>query len=285
MCGVPLWKRKKGFQSLSNKNFFSLLDKLHLKKNDQLIMSGGEPTVLSNFFDVCHRIKTKYPSKLIILSNGRRFANKKFTKQFSKIGVDRTIVPLFSDKAEIHDEITQKKGSFLETLRGLRNLNDLGLNLGIKFIALKLNYKDAKKVIEIILKEFPRHWTLFCGIQIEGEVFNNLKKTAVKHSLVAKEVEKAIDIADKKGYYASIHMVPMCLIDPYYWKNYSIGTYNEEVLAPDKKEIDENSEDNFKNKPSVCRTCLVKERCVWAWKGYSKLFGLEELKPFRSERG
>lgn len=278
MCGVPRKKRFGHPLVFSTKEAFSFIDKLDLKRGDQILFSGGEPTIRPDFLELC-RYALRYPSELIVLSNGRRFADREFAEEFSKIGKARVVVPVFSDKPKIHDQITRRKGSFLGTIAGLNNLQNFGVPLSIKFIALKLNFKDAPSVMRLVLDLFPKQWTMFCGIQVEGEVFVNSDRVAEKHSVTCKEIEKAIDLAEENNYFASIHMVPMCCLDPAYWRNYSIGTYHEDVVAPDSTEINSNSQMNFEEKPKACKKCLLRERCVWAWRGYSRVFGLNELGP------
>lgn len=278
MCGVPRRKRIGKPLVFSTEEDLSLINKLDLKKGDQILFSGGEPAIRPDFFELCKQALRR-PSELIVLSNGRRFANQKFAKEFSKIGKPRVVVPVFSDGPKTHDQITRRKGSFTETITGLKNLQDLGVPLSIKFIALKPNYKRAPGVMKLILELFPKQWTMFCGIQVEGEAFRDSEKVAERHSIVCKKIEKAVDLAEKNNYFASIHMVPMCCLDPAYWRNYSVGTYQEDVVAPDSTEINKNIQMNFEEKPEVCKKCLLRKRCVWAWRGYAKVFGLDELTP------
>ena len=72
--------------------------------------------------------KSNYNTNLIILSNGRKFKDKSFSKQIKAVGVDRVMTTFYSPYKEKHDMITRIKGSFLDTVEGLKNLEDIETN-------------------------------------------------------------------------------------------------------------------------------------------------------------
>jgi len=71
------------------------MDFIKPSKNDYIEISGGEPTLRKDLFDICEYIKSNYDTNLIILSNGRKFNDKSFSKQIKEVGVDRVMTTFY----------------------------------------------------------------------------------------------------------------------------------------------------------------------------------------------
>lgn len=96
-------------------NLDRIVEKIDLIKpsqEDYIEVSGGEPTLRKDLFKICDYIKSNYDTNLIILSNGRKFKDKSFSKQIKEVGVDRVMTTFYSSSEEKHDMITQKEGIF-----------------------------------------------------------------------------------------------------------------------------------------------------------------------------
>jgi radical SAM protein with 4Fe4S-binding SPASM domain len=57
-----------------------------------------------------------------LITNGRRLKDKNYVKALEKAGLDFVQVTLESHKAEIHDLMTASKGSWKETVAGIKNI-------------------------------------------------------------------------------------------------------------------------------------------------------------------
>ena len=84
------------------------------------ILIGGEPTVHSNFMDIL-RLFAERNMYAAVVSNGRKYADIKFLETAKGIAAFGTTVSMQSNKEEIHDAITGQRGSFQETILGLKN--------------------------------------------------------------------------------------------------------------------------------------------------------------------
>ena len=243
-------------------------------------ISGGEPTIHPDFLTICNYARQSHSGKILVFSNGCRFNNLSFAQEFAKTGVDCVVITLHSHRAEVHDFITQHKGSFSQTLKGLYNLHSLNVALSIKFIALKANFKDAPNWASLVSKEFPGQRLMLNGLALWGDAHKNAKGLAILHSSVAPYIQEAVDIAVSGGAFPGIFFMPPCVFDPAYWNNFGVRYYHESVLEPGDQPVGSPLFEECYTFPSICSECVMKPRCVWAWKPYNMIFGLDEIHPY-----
>lgn len=278
MCGVAKWKRdtRAGFSLAEAKR---LIDAMALGPEDAVEFSGGEPTIYRGFAELVEYTKREYGARVVVLSHGRSLKSRKFVKTIADRGIDRFVIPLFSDDPATHDYITQVPGSFEETVEGFRNLEEFGIPFSFKFIAMEPNYRDALATYRFKTEHFPKARFIISGYQLMGEAITNQTEVSVRHSLVGPEIEKVLDASEARGEVVPVFMFPMCHLDPSFWTSYGVGVWHEEVVAPDATSINLSTELNYEEKHSVCQTCVMSQKCVWAWKMYVQKFGADELRP------
>lgn len=280
MCGVQNTKRQRK-DSFDVKESKHLIDEMNLTANDVLGFSGGEPTLYKGFRELIIYARKKYSPRIIVLSNGRLLSSNKFIETLRDIGIERFIIPIFSDIEKTHDYITQVPGSFKQTYQGLCNLEKARMPYSIKFIAMRPNYLDMANVYEMKRQYFKNARFIISGYQLMGEAVTNKREVGVGHSVVSPAIEETLDRAEEHGEFIPVFMFPMCLLDPYYWKYYGVGAFNEVVVAPDQKDVILNSKLNYDKKPAKCSGCVLSKRCTWAWKNYLSFFGDRELVPIK----
>lgn len=280
MCGVEKAKRDRG-DKFSLDECKSLIDQMQLAPDDLLEFSGGEPTLYKGFRELVIYAKQTYNPRIVVLSHGRSLNSEKFAASMRNIGIERFIIPLFSDSAEKHDDIAQAKGAFAQTCRGFNRLEAHGIPYSIKFIAMSLNYMDMENVYRLKREQFSSARFIISGYQLMGQAVTNRLKIGTRHSHVSPHIESTLDCAEHDNDFVPVFMFPMCLIDPYYWKYFGVGVYREEVIAPDQNDVMLNSKLNYEQKAPKCAGCLLTNRCTWAWKNYVREYGDGELSPVR----
>ena len=103
---------------------------LALKNNpndNSITFFGGDPLLSNIFFDLMHYVKKKKFKIIQVETNGRKLSDKKFAKKIINLGVTHLKISLYSLNCLVHDKITGQIGSFKESLEGLDNLINLGL--------------------------------------------------------------------------------------------------------------------------------------------------------------
>ncbi|MFH0711338.1 MAG: radical SAM protein [Candidatus Aenigmatarchaeota archaeon] len=229
--------------------------------------SGGEPTVHPKFFQLMEILKENNV-ELILNSNLRLFCYEEFVKkilQYGNLAFVRT--SLYSHIPEIHDSITQTKGSWDQTVGGMKNLLKYGFNpenLKVNMVMTTLNIANLKETAKFILNLDKSINLKFSFLDAEGNVMNNTDllpklQTVYPHLLEAVETVERMGI--KKVF---VEKGPLCSCPNKKIINY---LYEPSLL-----------EGGRHMKPKNCNDCN-QDRCVGIHKNYFKIYGGDELSP------
>lgn len=181
-------------------------------------ITGGEPTLLGNkLFELIEKIKYKFPdSQIHILSNGRMFKDKVYAKKLTEIGKGVVLlgIPLHSDYVNDHDYIAQVKGSYYETMKGLYNLGEYGMNIELRIVINKINYNRLPRFSDFIYKNLPFvKYISFMGLEDTGYTIKNHDKIWVEPQEYSIFLEKAVINLATWGLDVSIFNLPHCCIN------------------------------------------------------------------------
>lgn len=197
---------------ISFEEMCQLLDKLKLDETDEVILSGGEPTIHPEFFDIAHRI-SESKCKLSMLTNGRMFAKKDFVEKIKGCNFSKICIPIHGME-KTHDLITRSNGSFLQTEEGIKNLRKIApeIHLELKYVVCKLNYAEIKDIQEFILKMNPDDIMMSTLFQTEVAQKNS---QIVEKTELLKAMTDAVEFLMAANYKGDIFVygVPLCLFD------------------------------------------------------------------------
>ena len=236
-------------------------------ENDYFGVGGGEPTLRKEFFQILEYARKRHPNLYIfITTNGRMFSYKKFAKKLAdlKLGNFRVAVALYGHNSKIHESITRTKGSFEQTVRGIKNLLYFGIRTEVRTIINRINYKYMEEIAEFAVKEFPTlDRFIFINMKITGNAYINRDKVLVKISKVIPYVEKAVKILRKVKIQTRLYHFPLCIIPKHLWdlaKGVTKAEINELTFVEE------------------CKKCKMKKECPMIWKSYVALVGDKEFK-------
>lgn len=102
-----------------------------------IVNTGGEPTIREDFFELLDCVKAN-GATIILQTNGRRLADWEFTEKLLTYPVI-CVVAVHSHRVEIHDKITQRTGSFEQTIRGIKYFKEYSNNIMGKCVISKYN--------------------------------------------------------------------------------------------------------------------------------------------------
>ncbi len=105
---------------LSTDQWKQVIDKLHSIGVFILTFTGGEPTLREDLPELLLYAENR-GAVTGLITNGRRLKDKSYAEQLEKAGLDFVQVTLESHKPQIHDQMTATKGSWKETLAGIKN--------------------------------------------------------------------------------------------------------------------------------------------------------------------
>ncbi len=239
-------------------------------KADFISLTGGEPTLHPDFFRLLVYFRKRLPGiNITLLSNGRRFADKNFTRRLLKAAKSpfTAAVAVHGASARVHDKVAGVKGAFKETIKGLKNLSDgferQAGQLEIRIVLHRLNVGELEKILEFLLKRFPvvaRYRVVVMHYEIEGMSFENHDRLALSLSESANAINAAGPLI-KRFPDLRLYHFPLCLVGRELRSRCWI------TLPPEDRVYSEK-----------CAKCRAGKKCLGLMLEYYRKFGDGELK-------
>nr|WP_319571255.1 radical SAM protein [uncultured Draconibacterium sp.] len=149
--------------------FLRLLKDLKTKK---IVLIGGEPTLYKNIINFISKIIAQGIG-VGMVSNGRLLSNYEFTKKLYDSGLSTVTVSIEGSNNLIHDEITQVKGSFSESIKGIENAIKCGITTSTETVISKQNINDLFNIVDL----FENYSLKRSAFSICGPCISDLKST------------------------------------------------------------------------------------------------------------
>ncbi len=213
-----------------------------------LAISGGEPTLLGEgLARVVGQCAIDLPdTHLHILSNGRRCGASGYAEIFRNLHPSLSWgIPLYGDHYRQHDYIVQSSGAFAETIRGLYALQAAGQHIEIRVVLVRPAVERLQELVRFIHRNLPfiEHLALM-GIEPIGFAKANHAALWVDPEDYGRQLQDAVEFADRRGIAVSLYNLPLCAIPRALWPfaRRSISNWKQDYLP-------------------VCEPCAVKDRC------------------------
>jgi radical SAM protein with 4Fe4S-binding SPASM domain len=134
---------------LSTDQWKQVIDKLHSIGVFILTFTGGEPTLREDLPELLLYAQNR-GAVTGLITNGRRLKDKSYAEQLEKAGLDFVQVTLESHKPQIHDKMTATKGSWKETLAGIKNALQTKVYVTTNTTLSKYNASEFLQTIDFI---------------------------------------------------------------------------------------------------------------------------------------
>jgi radical SAM protein with 4Fe4S-binding SPASM domain len=170
-----------------------VLDKLIEMKIFRILLTGGEPMLREDFFDI---IKKLHQKMWMILSTNGNFIDEDNIEEISKY-IKEYIISLDGATARNHDKFRGVAGSFDKAIRAIYNINNFGnkdIRLVINSALNKYNIDEVEKIIDLAVY-LNAGAIRFSVIYLKGRALDN------KHIFLSNdEIKKVISrISQKKN--------------------------------------------------------------------------------------
>lgn len=233
-----------------------------------ITVTGGEPFLIGKeLFALLHFCKEKFDTtEFQILTNGRIFALKEYCELVERYQPAQTTfgIPVHAANPELHDMITQTKGSFIQTLTGIKNLLKIKAKIQLRIVVSQMNYQNIFQLAQLIIQEFPEIYQVcFIAMEMTGSAWVNRKKTWIEYGQSFQYLEQAIDVLMSVGIDVALFNYPLCMVKKQY------RTLCAKSISPDKVKFD-----------NKCSICALKDACSGIFAGTIKL-EKEYLKPIQ----
>lgn len=239
-------------QGKDEENFLiseELVELLSPSQVKTICITGGEPTLFSiRFLDLMKKIQKKFSkAHVLLLTNGKTFANFEFAREFAGIGFrDLTVcVSLHSDLEETNDLIAGVPGSFYKTVQGLYNLARFRQRVEIRHVVSRLNANRLEQFAHFVYRNFPFAYHIaLMGMEMSGMASDNRDQVWTDPYDYRGSLAQAVKFLHRTALHVSIYNIPLCL------------------LFEESRPFARQSISEWKNVfNSRCHDCRVKEVC------------------------
>lgn len=290
--GCPVSHNENRSRSLTVDDIRVKLEDLPGDEPFSVTISGGEPTLHPQFFEIMDLFKSaRIP--VCILTNAERFGDRAFSDEFLhhiELSHTSVVTTIHASNPTIHEEQNGAPGSFAKSISGLQYLSFRGVQVTIKHCITAKNYADTADFIRFIDDTFhPGVDIQLWGLDYSGLSKENAQALYIPLLKMRPRLEEALDayldIRERNYRQLSMNYLPLCSVDPFYWElmpdrqalDFCYAAYYDPTT-----EISEVQSDAGKQS-SHCKHCDVQEYCGGAYLSLFEYFGDDAVTPIHAE--
>ena len=135
---------------LATDEVFAVMDDLKAFGVPVLILSGGEPLLRPDIFDISRRAKAM--GFFVGLSTNGTLIDDAAIGDVAAVGYDYVGVSI-DGLRETHDRFRRLQGAFDASLRGVRLCREAGLKIGLRFTVTQDNEEELPQLLELMERE------------------------------------------------------------------------------------------------------------------------------------
>jgi 12,18-didecarboxysiroheme deacetylase len=141
-------------RELTTKEAQNMIDDLSAFEAPVLLFSGGEPLMRRDLVTLAHYAVDK-GMRAVISTNGTLITKEK-ARELKDVGLSYVGVSL-DGMEEVNDHFRGKKGAFKDAMLGIRNCQDVGLKVGLRFTINRMNVDEVPRIFDLIEEsDIPR---------------------------------------------------------------------------------------------------------------------------------
>lgn len=276
-----------------------------------LTISGGEPTVRRDLPMLIQAARELGYTGVHIQTNGRALNSERYCQTLLDAGATKFVVSLHGHTADLHDPLTQAKGSFAQTSRGIRNLASVANSrlLQTNTTIVTDNYRYLLEIVLYLETLGVRHINL-SYVQPSGAARGIMTRLSPRMTDVAACVRQVLQRPNAHARVVT-DGIPPCLLAEYcslarnqlYTPAHLLGQHDEwrvyrvmsdyqvsgsgqsleypavlKVLPPGTPLEEEKEIEHLYYAPD-CERCAFRSQCPGLWGYYVTQYGLAEFQP------
>lgn len=263
---------------LSFEEIKSLIEENCRDNVNRIVLTGGEVTIRKDFAQIIEICKQK-GLIVSIQTNGRQFKDPKLVDVLLDLPDVSLAVALHSSCEQIHDTITDVKGSFYETCSGIKNLSRKGISVCVKVVISQYNQYDLANLTQLAYELGAETMNIAFPHGL-GAAEWNFDEVIPRYKDIVMELERVCDISKKTGMWVDFETIPCCIIPN------NIDRVSELIYADEMTICSPVGENTFnwdmerkriKSKGENCKKCIYETRCEGVWTEYAEKFGMDKF--------
>jgi heme b synthase len=128
---------------------FKLLDQIAAFAKPVIILTGGEPLLREDIYDIA-AYGTKKGLRMVLATNGT-LVTEEIARKMIASGIQRVSVSIDGRDAESHDAFRGVPGAFAGSFRGIETMKKAGLEFQINTTVTQLNLKQVPDILQMAI--------------------------------------------------------------------------------------------------------------------------------------
>ncbi len=249
------------------------------KDADSIVFTGGEVTIKKDFILLVKQAAELGFEHIQIQTNGRMFSSRTFCEETIRAGANDFSLALHGHVPALHDYLTRAGGSFYQTVKGIRNLKDLGQRVGTNTVITRPNYRNLPAVARLLIHLGVDQFQ-FAFVHPLGSAMTHFEGIVPRLSLAAPYVKAGLAKGLRAGKAVMTEAIPYCFMTGFF-------PCIAEQRMPRTKIFDVHIVPDFtayrieegKAKSRECAACIHDSVCEGPWKEYPEHYGWDEFRP------
>ena len=264
--GCPKLKQS---SSMTDKDWFNVINQLYDEGCREIQLIGGEPFCYAHYDKILEYLSKKGFKRITMFTNATLISEKNI-EDLKKYKVNIRF-SLYGYDSNSHEKITQIKGSFDNTVKAIKLLNENGIRASVAIILMKENENDIDKIKKFVEEDLKIRYNGYDVIR-PSCVNDNLDHRITNYELLNKRYYTTPEFSITKEQFISNHFYNSCfnnklavtttgdIIPCIFARDFVIGNIKEKTLKELKNNLLEVWGVN-KNKIESCKDCEYKYAC------------------------
>lgn len=241
---------------------------------DGVVLTGGECTLRKDIVEIAAAARDLGYTTIQIQTNGRKLSNEAFCDALIAAGVTEFGPSLHGAIAATHEAQTHAKGSFKQTVQGIRNLVARRQRVIVNSVVTRSNLTELPRIGEMMVALGVHQYQL-AMVHPLGSAAKNYEHVVPTLGEAAPWVKSGIRPGIAAGVRVMVEAMPPCEMigyEPYIAENWIPHTRIEDVgrTVPDYRAA-RVGEGKAKGPP--CETCTWNAECEGPWREYPEVHG------------
>jgi len=277
--------KTRGSQDLTTEEYKRELYDSRVRGCGAVVFTGGEPTIRKDLIDLLN-YASSIGFYIAMQTNGRMFCHEEYARWLAPLQIDYAVA-LHAPIREIHESITRKKGSFNQTVQGIKNLISLNQTIWGKAVISKLNYRFLPELVNFYIELGIKKINIAFP-HAQGNAWRYFDDVVPRYRDIIEYVYRSIDVCENYNKHnldkinLSFEAIPYCFMQ-------GREIYISELLFLHKKYSESKQLDgklrnwekvrkDIKSKFPQCKSCIYDEICEGPWEEYVYKYGSGEFK-------
>lgn len=286
-CYNPPLTKEVLAQSVPFARAAAMLAKARADGYDGVWLTGGDPTLRPDLAKLLLLSRKLGFRRVQIGTNAVRLAKPEQAARLAAAGLNYARVSLHAATPAVHDRLLALPGAFDKAVRGIRNLTERGVYVGLNFVVTKENAAELPAFFELALDRLRIRDFDVIFLHHRGMMELHGDDLGVRYAEAAPHLRAAWRILEKRGLRRrtpTIVNAPPCVapeLEPWIadWSSEEAG---DALVRPGSSEMDLIAMKGAqKTKGPACASCAFSARCLGFEREYAARYGDSDFVPVR----